>query len=78
MQYDHIKVPTDGSPITINPDHSLNVPDFPIIPFIEGDGIGIDVTPVMLDVVNAAVERAYGKKRAVRWMQVYAGQAAAD
>ncbi|ANO51316.1 NADP-dependent isocitrate dehydrogenase [Woeseia oceani] len=78
MQYDHIKVPNDGSQITINPDHSLNVPDFPIIPFIEGDGIGIDVTPVMLDVVNAAVERAYGSKRAVRWMQVYAGQAAAD
>ena len=54
------------------------MPDFPIIPFIEGDGIGIDVTPVMLDVVNAAVEKAYGEKRAIRWMQVYAGQAAAD
>ncbi len=78
MRYDHITVPTDGTAITINPDHSLNVPDFPIIPFIEGDGIGVDVTPVMLDVVNAAVEKAYGKKRAIRWMQVYAGQAAAD
>ena len=78
MHYDHIQVPSDGAPITANPDHSLNVPDFPIIPFIEGDGIGIDVTPVMLDVVNAAVEKAYGDKRAIRWMQVYAGQAAAD
>lgn len=78
MQYDHIKVPADGTAITINPDHSLNVPDFPIIPFIEGDGIGVDVTPVMLDVVTAAVQKAYGKKKAIRWMQVYAGQAAAD
>ncbi|MGB5739527.1 MAG: NADP-dependent isocitrate dehydrogenase, partial [Woeseia sp.] len=59
MQYDHIKVPKDGSTITVNPDHSLNVPDFPIIPFIEGDGIGIDVTPVMIEVVNRAVELAY-------------------
>ncbi len=78
MHYDHIDVPGDGSAITVNPDNSLNVPDRPIIPFIEGDGIGIDVTPVMLDVVNAAVEKAYGDSRAVRWMQVYAGQAAAD
>ena len=78
MHYDHIQVPSDGAPITANPDHSLNVPDFPIIPFVEGDGIGVDVTPVMLDVVNAAVEKAYGDKRAIRWMQVYAGQAAAD
>ena len=78
MRYDHIDVPADGEPITVNPDHSIVVPDKPIIPFIEGDGIGIDVTPVMLDVVNAAVEKAYGKDRAIRWMQVYAGQAAAD
>ncbi|NNE61650.1 MAG: NADP-dependent isocitrate dehydrogenase, partial [Woeseia sp.] len=78
MQYDHIKVPADGAAITVNPDHSLNVPDFPIIPFIEGDGIGIDVTPVMLDVVNAAVELAFKGKRKVRWAQVYAGQAAVD
>ena len=78
MQYDHIKVPTDGDIITANPDHSLNVPDFPIVPFIEGDGIGIDVTPVMLDVVNAAVSRAYGDDRRICWMQVYAGQRAAE
>jgi isocitrate dehydrogenase len=78
MQYDHIRVPEDGEAITANTDHTLVVPDFPVLPFIEGDGIGIDVTPVMLDVVNAAVAKAYGDKRALRWMQVYAGQAAAD
>ena len=78
MRYDHIDVPTTGEPITVNPDHSIVVPNRPIIPFIEGDGIGIDVTPVMLDVVNAAVEKAYGKDREIQWMQVYAGQAAAD
>ncbi len=78
MHYDHIAVPADGEAITANPDHTLNVPDFPIIPFIEGDGIGVDVTPPMLAVVNAAVEKSYGDKRAIKWMQVYAGQAAAD
>jgi isocitrate dehydrogenase len=78
MQYDHIQVPENGTAIRANTDHSLVVPDFPIVPFIEGDGIGVDVTPVMVDVVNAAVARAYGDDRAVRWMQVYAGQAAAD
>jgi len=78
MQYDHIQVPDNGSAITANTDHSLIVPDFPIIPFIEGDGIGVDVTPVMVDVVNAAIAKAYGDSRAIRWMQVYAGQAAAD
>jgi len=78
MQYDHIKIPTDGSAITINRDHSINVPDRPIIPFIEGDGIGVDVSPVMIDVVNAAVRKAYGGEREIQWMQIYAGQAAAD
>jgi isocitrate dehydrogenase len=78
MQYDHIDVPEHGEAITANRDHTLNVPDFPIIPFIEGDGIGVDVTPVMLDVVNAAVSLAYGDQRRIHWMQVYAGQAAAD
>ena len=78
MQYDHITVPDDGAAITVNPDSSLAVPDRPIIPYVEGDGIGIDVTPVMLDVVNAAVQKAYGERRAVRWMQVYAGAAAAE
>lgn len=78
MQYDHIKLPTNGKAITINRDNSLNVPDRPIIPYIEGDGIGIDVTPVMIDVVEAAVAAAYGDKRKIEWLQVYAGQAAAD
>ena len=78
MQYEHIKVPAGGELITANPDHTLNVPDKPIIPFIEGDGIGIDVTPVMLDVVNAAVKFAYGSKREVKWMQIYAGEKATE
>ena len=76
MQYDFIEVPEGGDAITANTDHSLNVPDKPIIPFIEGDGIGIDVTPVMLDVVNMAVAKAYGGAREIKWMQVYAGQRA--
>ena len=78
MHYDHIQVPADGQAISVNPDHSLNVPDRPIIPFIEGDGIGIDVSPVMIDVVEAAVQLAYGDKRKIEWMQVYAGEAAID
>ena len=78
MHYDFIQVPVDGEAITVNPDHTINVPDRPIVPYIEGDGIGIDVTPVMLDVVNAAVEKAYGGARKICWMQVFAGQAAVD
>jgi len=78
MQYDHIRIPADGQPIRANTDHTLVVPDTPIVPFIEGDGIGVDVTPVMLDVVNAAVAKAYGSERAIRWMQVYAGEAAVE
>ena len=78
MQYDKIRIPEDGDVITVNTDHSLNVPDFPIIPFIEGDGIGIDVSPVMKRVVEAAVSQAYGDERAIRWMEIFAGQKAAD
>jgi isocitrate dehydrogenase len=73
MRYEHIVVPADGTKIRINTDGSLNVPDHPIIPFIEGDGIGIDVTPAMLKVTEAAVLRAYGGRRAIRWMEIYAG-----
>jgi isocitrate dehydrogenase len=73
MQYDHIKLPADGEKITINGDHSINVPDRPIIPCIEGDGIGIDVTPVMKTVVDAAVKLAYSDDRKIEWMEVYAG-----
>ena len=73
MQYEHIKVPADGLKIVVNPDGSITVPDHPIVPFIEGDGIGIDVTPVMLKVVNAAVQKAYGGRRKISWMEVYSG-----
>ena len=76
MGYQKIKVPTDGSEITVNADHSLNVPDNPIIPYIEGDGIGVDVSPVMIKVVDAAVQKAYGGKRKIAWMEVYAGEKA--
>ncbi|MDE2052775.1 MAG: NADP-dependent isocitrate dehydrogenase, partial [Gammaproteobacteria bacterium] len=76
MQYEHIAVPPEGRRITVNPDNTLSVPDNPIIPYIEGDGIGIDVTPAMLRVVNAAVEKAYGRKRRISWMEVYSGEKA--
>ncbi|CAH0650763.1 NADP-dependent isocitrate dehydrogenase [Pseudomonas juntendi] len=76
MAYQKIKVPTDGAKITVNADHSLNVPDQPIIPYIEGDGIGVDVSPVMIKVVDAAVQKAYGGKRKIAWMEVYAGEKA--
>jgi isocitrate dehydrogenase len=72
--YQHIKVPSQGQKITVNADMSLNVPDEPIIPFIEGDGTGADITPVMLKVVDAAVAKAYGGKRQIHWMEVYAGE----
>lgn len=74
--YKHITVPTDGAKITVNNDFSLNVPDNPIIPFIEGDGTGVDVTPPMIKVVDAAVAKAYGGKRKISWMEIYAGEKA--
>jgi isocitrate dehydrogenase len=74
MSYQHIKVPSAGKKITVNADYSLNVPDEPIIPFIEGDGTGADITPVMLKVVDAAVAKAYAGKRKIHWMEVYAGE----
>ncbi len=77
MQYDNIEVPAGGEAITVNRDHSINVPDRPIIPCVVGDGIGVDVTPVMKDVVDAAVKRAYDNKREIIWMRVYAGAEAA-
>ena len=72
--YQHIKVPAEGQKITVNADMSLNVPDQPIVPYIEGDGTGFDITPVMLKVVDAAVAKAYGGKRKIHWMEVYAGE----
>ena len=72
----HIKVPDQGQKITVNQDFSLNVPDNPIVPYIEGDGTGFDITPVMLKVVDAAVQKAYGGKRKIHWMEIYAGEKA--
>jgi len=74
MAFDKISVPETGDKITVNPDGSLNVPAQPIIPFIEGDGIGADVTPVMQKVVDSAVAKAYGGERAISWMEVFAGE----
>ncbi len=76
MTYKHIKIPADGRKISANDDQSLNVPDNPIIPYIEGDGIGIDISPVMIDVVDAAVDKAYGGGKKIHWMEVYAGEKA--
>jgi isocitrate dehydrogenase len=78
MAYQHIKVPEQGTPITANEDHSLNVPNTPIIPYIEGDGIGIDISPVMIKVVDAAVEKAYAGDKKIAWMEIYTGEKAAE
>ena len=72
----HIQIPAAGQKITVNADNTLNVPDMPIIPFIEGDGTGVDITPAMRRVVDAAVARAYGGNRQIAWMEVYAGEKA--
>ncbi|MYA15368.1 MAG: NADP-dependent isocitrate dehydrogenase, partial [Gammaproteobacteria bacterium] len=74
MGYQHVEVPETGEKITVSEDGTLNVPDHPIIPFIEGDGIGIDITPVMRAVVDAAVDKAYGGARGIAWMEIYAGE----
>ena len=73
---EHIKVPAEGQKITVNADFSLNVPDQPIIPYIVGDGTGVDITPVMMRVVDAAVAKCYGSQRKIAWMEVYAGEKA--
>ncbi|MFN7756125.1 MAG: NADP-dependent isocitrate dehydrogenase [Betaproteobacteria bacterium] len=72
--YQHIKVPSTGQKISVNPDFTLNVPDQPIIPVMEGDGTGVDITPVMMKVVDAAVAKAYGGKKQIVWMEIYAGE----
>ncbi|MDP5324358.1 MAG: NADP-dependent isocitrate dehydrogenase [Litorivicinaceae bacterium] len=74
MGYQHIQVPAVGEKITVNQDLSLNVPNNPIIPYIEGDGIGVDITPPMLEVVDAAVAKAYGDQRKISWMEVFCGE----
>lgn len=76
MGFQKIVVPADGEKVQVNGDLSITVPHFPIIPFIEGDGIGADITPVMKKVVNASVEKAYGNTRGVVWMEVYCGEKA--
>ncbi|OOC48404.1 MULTISPECIES: NADP-dependent isocitrate dehydrogenase [Thioalkalivibrio] len=76
MAYQHIQVPEKGERITVDDQGKLQVPDHPVIPYIEGDGIGVDITPVMRRVTDAAVEKAYGGKKAIEWMEVYAGEKA--
>jgi len=76
MAFEKISVPADGEKITVNDDYSLNVPARPVVPFIEGDGIGVDVTPAMRRVVDAAVEKAYGGDKSIAWMEVFAGEKA--
>ena len=75
MTYKNIIVPTTREPITIK-NNVLVVPNKPIVTYIEGDGIGVDITPVMLDVVNAVVKKAYNGKREIQWMEVFAGEKA--
>jgi isocitrate dehydrogenase len=72
--YQHIKVPAGGQKISVNADFSLTVPDQPIVPYIEGDGTGADITPVMIKVVDAAVAKAYAGQRKIHWMEIYAGE----
>ena len=76
MSYEKIEVPAGAEKITVNSDDSLNVPNKPIIAYIEGDGIGVDITPVMCNVIDVAVARAYGGERAIAWMEIYAGEKA--
>lgn len=78
MAYQHIQIPSTGSKITVADDFSLTVPDNPIIPYIEGDGIGVDITPVMIKVTDAAVEKAYGGAKKIAWMEVFCGEKAAE
>ena len=73
MSYKNIKIPESGEKITLK-DGVLTVPNNPIIPFIEGDGIGSDITPAMIDVVDAAVEKAYGEEKSISWMEIYCGE----
>jgi isocitrate dehydrogenase len=74
MAYKHIKVPSAGEKIRVNQDFSLTVPNDPVIPYIEGDGTGVDITPVMLKVVDAAVKKTYGGRKKIVWMEMFAGE----
>ena len=74
MKFEHIKEPKEGSKITADSSGNLIIPDNPIIPYIEGDGIGSDITPAMMQVVDSAVEKSYGGKRKIAWMEIYCGE----
>jgi isocitrate dehydrogenase len=74
MEFKHISEPKNGSKITIDDSNELIVPNNPIIPFIEGDGIGSDITPAMINVVDSAVEKSYGGERKISWMEIYCGE----
>ncbi|MEE9145461.1 MAG: isocitrate/isopropylmalate family dehydrogenase, partial [Candidatus Binatia bacterium] len=74
--YQRIKVPSEGSKVTLSASKGLQVPDRPIIPFIEGDGTGPDIWNASVRVLDRAVEKAYGGKRKIAWMEVYAGEKA--
>src|SRR6056300_1254536 len=76
MAFDKIEIPAGAEKITVNADNSINVPNNPIIPYIEGDGIGVDISPVMIKVVDAAVTKAYNGTRKIHWMEIYAGEKA--
>jgi isocitrate dehydrogenase len=78
MAYQKIQIPAHGEKITTNPDFSLNVPNKPIIPFIEGDGTGVDITPVMRKVIDAAVKKAYNGAKEIAWMEIYCGEKSAE
>ena len=74
MEFKHIEIPKEGKKIQFDASGNLIIPDNPIIPFIEGDGIGSDITPVMIDVVNKAVLKAYDGKKKISWMEIYCGE----
>ena len=74
MSYKHISIPETGEMIVVNADNSISVPDNPIIPYIEGDGIGVDISPVMISVVDAAVAKAYDGSKKISWMEIYTGK----
>ncbi len=76
MSFEKIKIPAQGEKVSVNAQGELSVPNQPIVPFIEGDGIGVDITPVMKKVIDTAVEKAYGGEKAIQWMEVYAGEKA--
>jgi isocitrate dehydrogenase len=73
-----IKPPSNGQAISVKKNHELNIPDFPIIPFIEGDGIGIDIMPAMQSVVDAVVKKIYSGSKKIEWLEVFAGEKAAN